>query len=84
MSRFRSRIFILTAAAICALAARQGGPTVFRADTRLVVCNTTVVDNKTGHLVTDLPQSAFTIFENDVKQDIKVFKREDVPVSMGL
>jgi len=75
---------ILTAAVVCALAAPQESPTVFRADTRLVVCHTTVVDNKTGHLVTDLPQSAFTVFENDVKQDIKVFKREDVPVSMGL
>jgi len=57
--------------------------TVFRADTRLVVCNTTVVD-KSGHLVTDLPKSAFTVYENDVKQEISIFKREDVPVSMGL
>ena len=67
-----------------ALAAPQDEPTIFRADTRLVVCNTTVVDNKTSHLVTDLPKSAFTVFENDVKQEIKVFKREDIPVSMGL
>jgi VWFA-related protein len=52
--------------------------------TRVVVCHTTVVDTKTGHLVIDLPQSAFTVFENDVNQDIKVFKREDLPVSLGL
>ena len=38
---------MLTVAVICALAAPQEGPTVFRADTRLVVCHTTVVDNKT-------------------------------------
>jgi VWFA-related protein len=56
---------------------------VFRVDTRLVVCHTTVVD-KSGHLVTDLPQSAFTVLENGVQQPIKSFKREDVPVSMGL
>ncbi len=57
--------------------------TIFRADTRLVVCPTTVVD-KTGHLVTTLPKEAFTVYENGVVQEIKVFKREDVPVSMGL
>jgi len=57
--------------------------TIFRSDTRLVVCHTTVVD-KNGHLVTDLAQQAFTVFENGVTQPIKSFKREDVPVSMGL
>jgi VWFA-related protein len=56
---------------------------VIRVDTRLIVCHTTVVD-KDGHLVTTLPQSAFTVFEDGVKQDIKVFKREDLPVSIGL
>src|SRR5207248_6615037 len=56
---------------------------VFRSDTRIVVCHTTVID-KTGHLVTSLPQSAFTVFENKVRQEIRRFKREDVPVSLGL
>jgi Ca-activated chloride channel homolog len=56
---------------------------IFRADTRLVVCHTTVVD-KSGHLVTNLPPSAFTVYENGVAQPIKSVKREDVPVSMGL
>jgi VWFA-related protein len=58
-------------------------PAVIRIDTRLVVLPVTVMD-KTGHLVTNLPESAFQIFENGVQQHIKVFKREDVPVSMGL
>jgi Ca-activated chloride channel homolog len=57
--------------------------TVFRTDTRVVVCNTTVVD-KNGRLVTDLPQGAFTVYENDKEQPIRTFKREDVPVSLGL
>jgi Ca-activated chloride channel homolog len=56
---------------------------VFRADTRLVVLHATVVD-KSGHLVTNLPQSAFRVYENGVQQHIKLFRREDVPVSMGL
>jgi Ca-activated chloride channel homolog len=58
-------------------------PTVFRLDTRVVVCHATVVD-KSGHLVTTLPREAFTVFENGAKQEIRVFKREDLPVSMGI
>src|ERR1700693_1988943 len=54
-----------------------------RVDTRVVVCNTTVID-KNGHLVTDLPKEAFTVYENGVQQPIAKFKREDVPVSVGL
>ena len=40
--------------------------------------------DKNGHLVTNLPQDAFTVFENGVPQPIKIFRREDVPVSLGL
>ena len=61
----------------------EGSLAKFSADIRLVVCNVTVVD-KTGHLVTDLPRSAFTVMENGQPQEIRSFKREDVPVSMGL
>ena len=56
---------------------------IFRADTRLVVLHTTVVD-RNGHLVTTLPREDFSVFENGVQQQIKVFRREDIPVSMGL
>jgi Ca-activated chloride channel family protein len=61
----------------------QGTVPVFTSDIRLVVCHTTVVD-KSGKLVTNLKQDAFSVSENDVKQDILIFKREDIPVSMGL
>jgi VWFA-related protein len=64
-------------------APRQDDETVIRTDVRLVVLHTTVVD-KSGHLVTNLPREAFTVYENGVQQLIKQFKREDVPVSMGL
>jgi Ca-activated chloride channel homolog len=70
------------AAALVATQA-QDSATVFRADTRIVVGHTTVID-KSGHLVTTLPQSAFTVYENKVKQEIRKFKREDVPVALGL
>jgi VWFA-related protein len=71
---------VLLALAAMALWAQ---PTVFHADTRLVVCHTTVVD-KNGHLVTTLTQDAFTVYENGELQPIRIFHREDVPVSMGL
>ncbi len=56
---------------------------VFTSDTRLVVVQASVLDSK-GKLVTNLPQSAFKVFENGVEQQLKIFRREDVPVSMGI
>jgi VWFA-related protein len=66
----------------------QGPPPVqddvtFRADTNLVPLYASVQD-KTGKLLTNIPQSAFHILENGVEQTIKIFRREDVPVSMGI
>ena len=55
----------------------------FRADTRLVVLPVSVL-NKDGKLVTDLQQKAFKVFENGVEQPIKIFRREDVPISLGI
>jgi VWFA-related protein len=56
---------------------------VFRADTNFVVLHTTVAD-KNGRLVTDLAQKAFKVYENNVEQQLKMFRREDIPVSLGL
>jgi len=56
---------------------------IFHSDVRVVVLPTTVVD-KNGHLVTDLAKEQFTVYENSVVQPITKFKREDVPVSLGL
>ena len=56
---------------------------IIRTETRLVVLHATVMD-KGGHFVDNLPQNAFKVFENGVQQQLKVFKREDVPVSMGI
>src|SRR5947209_17613563 len=61
----------------------QDEPAIFRSDTRLVVLHASVVD-KSGKLVTNLPKTAFKVFENGSEQEIKQFKREDVPVSMGI
>jgi VWFA-related protein len=56
---------------------------LFRADTRLVDLHVSVLD-KNGRMITDVPESAFKVYENNVEQKIKKFLREDVPVSMGL
>ena len=83
------RLKNLIASTLClALAAAgalfaQSDQAIFRTDTRLVVLHATVVD-KSGHLITTLPQTAFQVYENGVQQQVKLFKREDVPVSMGL
>ena len=61
----------------------DSGDAIFSTDSRLVPLNVTVTD-KTGHLVTNLPKSAFQIYESGTLQQIKDFKREDVPVSLGL
>jgi VWFA-related protein len=73
----------LAAAAQPQSPAPDDGAAVFRTETRLVVCHTTVVDAE-GRLVTDLPKEAFKVSENNVPQEIKVFRREDIPVSVGL
>jgi Ca-activated chloride channel homolog len=55
----------------------------FSLDTKLVALHVSVLD-KNGKMVTNLPQSAFKVFENNVEQPLKIFNREDVPVSMGI
>lgn len=61
----------------------QSGELVFTADTREVVLHVTVVD-KRDQLVTDLGQANFRISENGQPVDIKFFRQEDVPVSIGM
>ena len=56
---------------------------LYRTDARLVLLHASVVD-KNGKLVTNIPQSAFKVFEDGVEQPLKLFRREDVPVSMGI
>jgi Ca-activated chloride channel homolog len=63
--------------------AQDDGPAIFKADTRLVVLHASVLDHS-GKLITTLPQTAFKIFENGAEQKITTFRREDVPVSMGI
>jgi Ca-activated chloride channel homolog len=80
MHRLISAALLFAAAAGAQVPSDEG---IFRVDTRLVVLHASVID-KNGKLVTDLGQNAFKVYENGAEQSIKIFKREDVPVSMGL
>jgi VWFA-related protein len=48
-----------------------------------VVLNVSVFDSS-GNIVGNLDQSAFQVFEDSVAQKIISFRREDVPVSLGI
>ncbi len=54
-----------------------------RVDVNLVVLHTTVLDDR-GRFADGLKQENFRVLEDKVEQKLSVFKREDIPVSMGL
>jgi Ca-activated chloride channel homolog len=78
------RLTLLCALAALSLSAQDPPPVAtFRSDTRLVVLNVSVFD-KAGRVVKGLAKSAFTVQEDGVSQEVKVFRQEDVPVALGL
>jgi VWFA-related protein len=73
-----------------ALAAQQpraktkGGEFTLSVDVDLVVLHTTVVDDRSGRLISELASQHFKIFEDDIEQKLSLFRNEDVPVTVGL
>lgn len=61
----------------------SNGTFIFRKNVDEVVLHATVVDDH-GRLVTNLPRAAFQVFENGVPQQITSFRREDIPVALGI
>jgi VWFA-related protein len=57
--------------------------TTFRISTDLVSLNVSVFDTS-NQIIKGLQKNAFTVYENGAKQEISVFRQEDVPVSLGL
>jgi Ca-activated chloride channel family protein len=55
----------------------------FTTGTRLVVLHASVSDRQ-GKLLPTLDRDAFRVFENGVAQEIKLFRHEDIPVSLGI
>jgi Ca-activated chloride channel homolog len=58
------------------------GPSI-QVNVNLVVLHTTVLDDR-GRFAEGLKQENFRVFEDKSEQKLSVFKREDIPVSMGL
>jgi len=63
--------------------AESGSGQSIKVDVNLVVLHTTVLDDR-GKFAEGLKQENFRVLEDKVEQKLAVFKREDVPVSMGL
>jgi Ca-activated chloride channel family protein len=82
MRRLNSLLIFSTLTGL-ALAQEAQDDVTFKTETNLVVLHASVQD-KTGKLITNIPQTAFHVLENGVEQPLKLFRREDVPVSMGI
>ena len=65
------------------VAEREHGVFTLRRNVDEVVLNCTVVDSD-GHLVQDLTQDDFHVYEDNVLQTIVSFQHSDIPVSMGI
>ena len=76
-------LMLVAGLALAQAPAPQDDLPLYRLDARLVLLHASVVD-KNGRLITNVPQSAFKVLEDGVEQPLKLFRREDVPVSMGI
>ena len=78
---YRNALAVLSISTL--MLAQENPVTTFRTDSNLVSLNVSVFDQD-GRVVKGLPRSAFTVFEDNQKQEIKGFAQEDVPISLGL
>jgi VWFA-related protein len=77
-------LLLLTSGLACALlAGTSPGQQVIRVDVNLVELPVSVVD-KNGDAVEGLTQDNFQILEDKKPQQISLFKKEDIPLSLGL
>jgi len=62
---------------------RDSGPLRISVDVALVVLHATVSDRQ-GGFVSDLGERDFEVYEDGVPQSIRLFRNEDIPVTVGL
>lgn len=74
---------LLTAVLVAVAIHAQDAVPIFTTEIKEVTLHVSVLD-KSGKLITNIPKSAFKVSEDNVEQPIKIFRREDVPVSMGI
>lgn len=61
----------------------NNGVYIFRKQVEEVILHATVYDDH-DHMVTNLDKTAFQVFEDGVAQTITSFRREDIPVAVGI
>lgn len=61
----------------------NNGVYIFRKQVEEVILHATVYDDH-EHMVTNLDKTAFQVFEDNVPQTITSFRREDIPVAVGI
>jgi VWFA-related protein len=61
----------------------NNGVYIFRKQVEEVILHATVYDDH-DHMVTSLDKNDFTVFEDGVQQTITSFRREDIPVAVGI
>jgi Ca-activated chloride channel homolog len=62
---------------------RSGDRYTFRSQVNEVTLSATVLDSR-RHLVTNLAETNFAVYEDNQPQKITFFKRQDIPVSIGI
>ena len=90
VSHFRSsaaRPLAVTALALGAclapVRAQQAPQPTFKSAIDVVSLTVTVTDPN-GRFVTDLPQDAFTVYEDGMPQEIKFFNRSNLPIALSI
>ncbi len=84
-ARVSQRLTLPLALLLMALAAEPQAPQPYRisVDVDLVVLQATVRDGK-GQFAPGLRQLDFEVYEDGVRQSIRLFRHEDIPVTVGL
>jgi Ca-activated chloride channel homolog len=77
------RVVVLAALCWAPVVAVQDTQEVFKSESDLVVLHVNVFNGRSD-AVPELPQSAFSVFEDDQPQEITFFSGADVPVAVGL
>src|SRR5262245_37644484 len=87
-SRLRVGGALAVAAAALAIglapvSAQQAQQPTFRSAVDVVSLNVTVTDPN-GRFVTELPQDAFTVYEDGMPQEIRFFNRSNLPIALSI
>src|SRR6476469_283572 len=87
VSRSRARPLAVAALAVAfclaPVRAQQAPQPNFRSAIDVVSLNVTVTDPN-GRFVTDVPQDAFTVYEDGMPQEIRFFNRSNLPVALSI